>query len=177
MISIPLDSLEDIINITPKGEVSVGNTSIGNYEVYNTTVCTAKLNDQNKFYLSIPDMRGGNPKIVEQTYDTNNDIVVWNPNLVELPINIYITDMFTSNIKFVIKIPKDIGYNFEDGITEDVEQLKEELLESSNAMLIFLSENTDFKSIHPFFGELTAEQWLLFQKKHFTHHLSQFNLL
>ncbi|MBT3621703.1 MAG: DUF1569 domain-containing protein [Flavobacteriales bacterium] len=76
-----------------------------------------------------------------------------------------------------IEIPKDIGYNFEDGITEDVEQLKEELLESSNAMLIFLSENTDFKSIHPFFGELTAEQWLLFQKKHFTHHLSQFNLL
>ena len=76
-----------------------------------------------------------------------------------------------------IKIPKDIGYNFEDGITEDVEQLKEELLESSNAMLIFLSENTDFKSIHPFFGELTAEQWLLFQKKHFTHHLSQFDLL
>ena len=49
-----------------------------------------------------------------------------------------------------IKIPKDIGYNFEDGITEDVEQLKEELLESSNAMLIFLSENTDFKSIHPY---------------------------
>jgi len=76
-----------------------------------------------------------------------------------------------------IDIPKDIGYNFEDGITEDVEQLKEVLLESSNAMLIFLSENTDFKSIDPFFGELTAEQWLLFQKKHFTHHLSQFDLL
>ena len=80
-------------------------------------------------------------------------------------------------ISKAIDIPKDIGYNFEDGITEDVEQLKEVLLESSNAMLIFLSENTDFKSIDPFFGELTAEQWLLFQKKHFTHHLSQFDLL
>ena len=76
-----------------------------------------------------------------------------------------------------IEIPKDIGYNFDDGITENIEQLKEELIESANAMLIFLTKNTDFRAIHPFFGELTAEQWLLFQKKHFTHHLSQFGLL
>ena len=76
-----------------------------------------------------------------------------------------------------IEIPKDIGYNFDDGITENIEQLKEELIESANAMLIFLTKNTDFRAIHPFFGELTAEQWLLFKKKHFTHHLSQFGLL
>jgi len=44
-------------------------------------------------------------------------------------------------------------------------------------MLNFLTKNTDFRAVHPFFGELTAEQWLLFQKKHFTHHLSQFGLL
>jgi hypothetical protein len=76
-----------------------------------------------------------------------------------------------------IEIPKDIGYNFEDGIDDDIEKLKEELIESSNAMLTFLTKKTDFKAIHPFFGELNSEQWLLFQKKHFTHHLSQFNLL
>jgi oxepin-CoA hydrolase/3-oxo-5,6-dehydrosuberyl-CoA semialdehyde dehydrogenase len=76
-----------------------------------------------------------------------------------------------------IEIPKDIGYNFDDGITENIEQLKDELIESANTMLSYLTENTDFKAIHPFFGELTAEQWLLFQKKHFTHHLSQFDLL
>ncbi len=76
-----------------------------------------------------------------------------------------------------IEIPKDIGYNFEDDIAEDIEQLKEELIKSTNTMLIFLTENSDFKAIHPFFGELTTEQWLLFQRKHFTHHLSQFNLL
>ena len=76
-----------------------------------------------------------------------------------------------------IEIPKDIGYNFKDGITEDVEQLKKELIESTNTMLIFLTNKTDFKAIHPFFGEMNSEQWLLFQKKHFTHHLSQFNLL
>ncbi len=76
-----------------------------------------------------------------------------------------------------IEIPKDIGYNFNDGIAEDIEQLKAELINSTNAMFTFLTKNTDFKATHPFIGELTAEQWLLFQKKHFTHHLSQFNLL
>ena len=76
-----------------------------------------------------------------------------------------------------IEIPKDIGYNFDDGITEEIEQLKTELIDSTNNMLNFLTKNTDFRAVHPFFGELTAEQWLLFQKKHFTHHLSQFGLL
>lgn len=82
-----------IINITPKGEVSLGNTSEGTFESFRNTICTAKLNDQNKFYLCIPDPRGGNPQVVEQTYNTNNDIVVWNPNSLEIPISIYPTDM------------------------------------------------------------------------------------
>jgi len=82
-----------IINITPIGEVSLGNTSEGDFESFQTTQCTAKLNDQNKFYVCFPNPRGGNPKIVEQTYDTVNDIVVWNPNSVELPIGIYTTDI------------------------------------------------------------------------------------
>jgi len=76
-----------------------------------------------------------------------------------------------------IEIPKDIGYNFDDGITEEIEQLKTELIDSTNNMLNFLTNKTDFRAVHPFFGELNSEQWLLFQKKHFTHHLSQFNLL
>jgi len=80
-------------------------------------------------------------------------------------------------ISKAIDIPKDIGYNFDDGITEEIEQLKTELIDSTNNMLNFLTKNTDFRAVHPFFGELTAEQWLLFQKKHFTHHLSQFGLL
>ena len=76
-----------------------------------------------------------------------------------------------------IDIPKDIGYNFDNAITEDIEQLKTELFNSTNTMLNFLTKNTDFRAVHPFFGELTTKQWLLFQKKHFTHHLSQFGLL
>ena len=76
-----------------------------------------------------------------------------------------------------IDIPKDIGYNFDNPTTEDIEQLKTELFNSTTTMLNFLTKNTDFRAVHPFFGELRAEQWLLFQKKHFTHHLSQFGLL
>ena len=76
-----------------------------------------------------------------------------------------------------IEIPKNIGYNLDDAITEDIEATKEDLINSINNMLSFLSKNTDFKAIHPFFGELNTQQWLLFQKKHFTHHLSQFGLI
>jgi hypothetical protein len=76
-----------------------------------------------------------------------------------------------------IEIPKDIGYNLDYAITEDIEATKEDLIKSINNMLSFLSKNTDFKAIHPFFGELNTQQWLLFQKKHFTHHLSQFGLI
>ncbi|MBT3417882.1 MAG: DUF1569 domain-containing protein [Flavobacteriales bacterium] len=76
-----------------------------------------------------------------------------------------------------IEIPKDIGYNFKDGISENIEELKTELINSTRIMLTFLTKNSGFKSIHPFFGELNSEQWLLFQRKHFTHHLSQFDLL
>jgi hypothetical protein len=76
-----------------------------------------------------------------------------------------------------IEIPKNIGYNLDNTITEDIEATKEDLINSINNMLSFLSKNTDFKAMHPFFGELNTDQWLLFQKKHFTHHLIQFGLM
>jgi oxepin-CoA hydrolase/3-oxo-5,6-dehydrosuberyl-CoA semialdehyde dehydrogenase len=79
-------------------------------------------------------------------------------------------------IKKGLVVPNDIGFNFTNN-NQDIEELKAELINSSNNMINFLTKNTDFRAVHPFFGELTAEQWLLFQKKHFTHHLSQFGLL
>ena len=30
---------------------------------------------------------------------------------------------------------------------------------------------------HPYFGALNYDEWVIFQNKHFTHHLKQFNLL
>jgi len=40
----------------------------------------------------------------------------------------------------------------------------------------FFNENPSVKTIHPIFGYLTKEEWDLFHKKHFKHHLSQFGL-
>ena len=80
-------------------------------------------------------------------------------------------------IKRGLVVPKEIGYSFDDNISTNIEELKEDLMESTNTMLVFLTKNKDFKAIHPFFGELTAVQWSIFQRKHYTHHLSQFDLL
>ena len=79
-------------------------------------------------------------------------------------------------IKKGLVVPNDIGFNFSDNINHDIEVLKEQLIESTNTMLAFLTKNNNFKAIHPFFGELTAAQWSIFQRKHYTHHLSQFGL-
>jgi oxepin-CoA hydrolase/3-oxo-5,6-dehydrosuberyl-CoA semialdehyde dehydrogenase len=80
-------------------------------------------------------------------------------------------------IKKGLVVPNDIGFNFTNNNNEDIEELKAELINSSNNMINFLIENTDFKAIHPYFGELNTKQWILFQKKHYSHHLSQFGLL
>ena len=80
-------------------------------------------------------------------------------------------------IKKGLVVPNDIGFNFTDNINENIEQLKDELITSSDNMFTFLIENTDFKAIHPYFGELDTKQWILFQRKHYSHHLNQFGLL
>ena len=80
-------------------------------------------------------------------------------------------------IKKGLVVPNDIGFNFTNNNNEEIEGLKVELINSSNNMLVFLIENTEFQAIHPYFGELNTKQWILFQKKHYSHHLSQFDLL
>ena len=80
-------------------------------------------------------------------------------------------------IKKGLVVPNNIGFNFTDNINENIEELKRKLIDSSDKMLVFLIENTDFKAIHPYFGELDTKQWILFQRKHYSHHLNQFGLL
>ena len=80
-------------------------------------------------------------------------------------------------IKKGLVVPNHIGFNFTNNINEDIEELKRKLIDSSDNMLAFLIENTDFKAIHPYFGELNTKQWILFQRKHYSHHLNQFGLL
>ena len=89
-----------------------------------------------------------------------------------------ITFLYTDKaIKKGLAVPNDIGFNFTNNINEDIGRLKGELIHSTNDMLSFLGKNTEFKSIHPYFGELNSTQWILFQKKHFKHHLTQFKLI
>jgi len=80
-------------------------------------------------------------------------------------------------IKKGLVVPNDIGFNFTENINKGIEELKGELIHSGDNMLAFLTKNSDFKAIHPYFGELNTKQWILFQRKHYSHHLSQFNLL
>ena len=54
----------------------------------------------------------------------------------------------TNNQVQVITVSPNLG-------TEDIEQLKTELFNSTTNMLNFLTKNTDFRAVHPFFGELT----------------------
>lgn len=41
---------------------------------------------------------------------------------------------------------------------------------------LFFKDNPEEKTIHPIFGYLSKEEWDVFHKKHFRHHLSQFGL-
>ena len=102
-----------------------------------------------------------------------NNFLLIKEETVEKAIAFLYTD---KAIKKGLVVPNNIGFNFTDNINEDIEELKEELINSSENMLTFLFENKDFKAIHPYFGELKAKQWILFQKKHYLHHLSQFEL-
>ena len=53
-------------------------------------------------------------------------------------------------IKRGLVVPKEIGYSFDDDISIKIDELKEQLIESTNTMLAFLTKNKDFKAIHPF---------------------------
>ena len=39
------------------------------------------------------------------------------------------------------------------------------------------SEDSKKTALHPYYGNLNYEQWLLLHSKHFTHHFSQFGLI
>lgn len=38
----------------------------------------------------------------------------------------------------------------------------------------FFEDNPGIKTVHPVFGYLTKEEWDIFHRKHFFHHISQF---
>jgi hypothetical protein len=58
-------------------------------------------------------------------------------------------------------------------LEEAIEKLKKEI----DDYLLFFENNPSAKPVNVTFGELNNEEWDIFHKKHFTHHLSQFGLL
>ena len=43
--------------------------------------------------------------------------------------------------------------------------------------ILFFENNPGAIPVNVTFGELNKEEWIVFHKKHFTHHLSQFGLM
>ena len=109
----------------------------------------------------------------EMMHFGNNTLLIKEES-VEKAISFLYSD---KKIKKRLIVPNDIGFKFTKNINEDIEKLKIQLIDSTNTMLAFLTKKKNFKAIHPFFGELTSVQWLIFQRKHYTHHLCQFLLL
>jgi len=58
-----------------------------------------------------------------------------------------------------------------------LDEAKNKLEEEIEDYYHFFEENPDAKLVNVTFGELNKEEWDVFHKKHFTHHLSQFGLL
>ena len=53
----------------------------------------------------------------------------------------------------------------------------EKLGESIAAFENYFKDDADQRSLHPVFGELNFEEWVLLHYKHVTHHAKQFGLL
>lgn len=59
----------------------------------------------------------------------------------------------------------------------DLDAAKAKLLQERDAFLQFVKEEPDFLANHPYGGPMTAQEWLLFHRKHFKHHFIQFGLI
>lgn len=58
-----------------------------------------------------------------------------------------------------------------------MDEALEKLSDSIDAFVNWFKEDPEKKTMHPVFGELNFEEWILLHYKHVTHHLRQFGLL
>ena len=59
----------------------------------------------------------------------------------------------------------------------NMEEALQKLVESILYFETYFNENPGKKTMHPVFGELNFEEWVLLHYKHVTHHLRQFGLM
>lgn len=58
----------------------------------------------------------------------------------------------------------------------DLEAAKKKLERSVQDFFNYFNEHTGAQTLHPVFGMLTVQEWVLLHYKHVTHHLRQFKL-
>ncbi|MBT8382471.1 MAG: DUF1569 domain-containing protein [Ignavibacteria bacterium] len=58
-----------------------------------------------------------------------------------------------------------------------LDEAKKELNKEITNYHSFFNNNSEAKTVNVTFGELNKEEWDVFHKKHFEHHLSQFGLI
>ena len=58
-----------------------------------------------------------------------------------------------------------------------MEEAVENLARSIAAFEVYFKDDSKKKTMHPVFGELNFEEWVLLHYKHVTHHLRQFELI
>jgi len=54
---------------------------------------------------------------------------------------------------------------------------REKLFTEIDAFIDYMEANPDTLANHPYGGPMTAQEWLLFHRKHFKHHMIQFGLI
>jgi Protein of unknown function (DUF1569) len=58
-----------------------------------------------------------------------------------------------------------------------MDEALENLTEAISYFEKYFKENVDKRTMHPVFGELNFEEWVLLHYKHVTHHLRQFGVM
>lgn len=61
--------------------------------------------------------------------------------------------------------------------TPSLEEAKAKLLKETAQFLEFIKTSPGHIANHPYGGPMTAEEWLLFHRKHIKHHMIQFDLI
>lgn len=80
-----------------------------------------------------------------------------------------------------VSIPKDFKVSFapeEYSLRhEEIELAVDELVDNWIAFEEYYEANPEQTNMHPYYGDLTADQWKRMHQKHFTHHFQQFGLI
>ncbi len=87
---------------------------------------------------------------------------------------LYSDKVFRENTKAPVDI---IGEEPVPVRTQSLQEAKQQLLQAINEFFIFFEANPTQKTMHPVFGLLSFEEWILLHYKHVTHHFRQFSLL